>query len=58
MSRVDFVVDGEKVEDAHPYHHDDVRISLDGGETFPLRTDRYEHIVVEVETRPDVKRDE
>lgn len=50
MSRVDFVVDGEKEAQAHPYNADDVRISLDGGDTFPLRTDRYEHIVVEVTT--------
>lgn len=54
MSRVDFVVDGEKVAEAHPHLMDrgDVRLSFDGGETFPLASSRWEHIVVDVETRP------
>lgn len=50
MSRTDFVVDGERVAEAHQFNADDVRISLDGGDTFPLRLDRYEHVVVEVTT--------
>lgn len=50
MSRVDLVVDGETVAQAHQGSDDGVSISLDGGDTFPLRTDRWEHIVIEVET--------
>lgn len=60
MSRVDLVVDGEKVADAHPHEMDqgDVRISFDGGETYPLQSARWEHIVVDVETRPRPDRED
>jgi hypothetical protein len=54
MSRVDFVVDGETREQAHPNDmtDGDVRISFDGGDTFPLEVSRWEHVVIEVDTEP------
>lgn len=60
MSRVDFIVDGETVAEAHPHEMDqgDVRLSFDGGETFPLASARWEHVVHEVETRPRPDRPE
>jgi len=48
MSRVDLVVDGEKRAEANMADDGAVRISFDGGETFPLRSDLMRHIVVEV----------
>lgn len=60
MSRVDFVVDGEAVEKAHPHNmtEGDARISFDGGDTFPLQISRWEHVVIDVETRPPDDRPE
>jgi hypothetical protein len=49
MSRVDFIVDGDTEAQAHQYEHDDVRISLDGGNTF-ISPEEWMHVVIEVDT--------